>query len=91
MSLYTDTNVVQAEIDRRFELAGVDRHDTHNHDRHRDDLPARPLGAHPLAAFGGPPRGRPGDPVPGAPQHGAHGGRRPPAPPVTTLCRRRVP
>ena len=51
MSLYTDTNVVQAEIDRRFELAGVDVHDTHNHDRHRQDLPARPLGAHPLAAF----------------------------------------
>ena len=51
MSLYTDSNVVQAEIDRRFELAGVDIHDTHNHDRHRNDLPARPLGAHPLAAF----------------------------------------
>ena len=68
MSLYTDTNVVQAEIDRRFELAGVDIRDTHNHDRHRNDLPARPLGAHPLAAFvarlvGGPaapPRGRSG-------------------------------
>ena len=26
MSLYIDTNVVQAEIDRRYELAGVDRH-----------------------------------------------------------------
>ena len=51
MSLYTDTNVVQAEINRRFELAGVDIRDTHNHDRHRLDLPARPLGAHPLAAF----------------------------------------
>ena len=51
MSLYTDQMIVQAEIDRRFELAGVDPHDTHNHDRHRHDLPARPLGAHPLAAF----------------------------------------
>ena len=51
MSLYIDNNVVQADIDRRFELAGVDLHDTHNHDRHRYDLPARPLGAHPLAAF----------------------------------------
>ena len=35
MSLYIDNNVVQADIDRRYELAGVDRHDTHNHDRHR--------------------------------------------------------
>ena len=51
MSLYTDKIVVQTDIDRRYELAGVDRHDTHNHDRHRYDLPARPLGAHPLAAF----------------------------------------
>ena len=51
MSLYTDTTIVQADIDRRYELAGVDRHDTHHHDRHRYDLPTRPLGAHPLAAF----------------------------------------
>jgi len=51
MSLYTDQMIVQSDIDRRFELAGVDRHDTHHHDRHRHDLPARPLGAHPLAAF----------------------------------------
>ena len=51
MSIYTDQMTVQTEIDRRYELAGVDRHDTHNHDRHRYDLPARPLGAHPLAAF----------------------------------------
>ena len=51
MSLYTDTTIVQADIDRRYELAGVDRHDTHHHDRHRHDLPVRPLGSHPLAAF----------------------------------------
>jgi len=51
MSLYTDQMVVQSDLDRRYELAGVDRHDTHHHDRHRYDLPARPLGAHPLAAF----------------------------------------
>ena len=51
MSLYTDQKIVQTDIDRRYELAGVDRHDTHHHDRHRYDLPARPLGAHPLAAF----------------------------------------
>jgi len=46
VSLYTDTNIVQADIDRRYELAGVDRNDTHHH-----DLPTRPLGAHPLAAW----------------------------------------
>ena len=53
MSIYTDPMTVQTEIDRRFELAGVDpysRHD-HDHDRHRRDLPSRPLAAHPLAAF----------------------------------------
>ncbi len=41
MSLYIDNNVVQADIDRRYELAGVDRHDTHLHDRHQGDLPTR--------------------------------------------------
>ena len=51
MSLYTDISTVQADIDRRYELAGVDRNDTHHHDRHRYDLPTRPLGAHPLAAW----------------------------------------
>lgn len=51
MSLYVDTNVVHAEIDRKYELAGVDPRDHHDHDRHRLDLPVRPLGAHPLAAF----------------------------------------
>jgi hypothetical protein len=51
VSLYTDTTIVQADIDRRYELAGVDRNDTHHHDRHRHDLPTRPLGAHPLAAW----------------------------------------
>ena len=51
MSIYSDPMVVEADLDRRFELAGVDRHDTHHHDRHRRDLPARPLAAHPLAAF----------------------------------------
>ena len=39
MSLYIDNNVVQADIDRRYELAGVDRHDRHFHDRHQGDLP----------------------------------------------------
>jgi len=51
MSLYIDQMFVQTEIDRRYELAGVDRHDTHHHERHRYDLPVRPIGAHPLAAF----------------------------------------
>jgi hypothetical protein len=51
MSLYTDPMIVQTDIDRRYELAGVSRKDTHNHDRHRYDLPVRALGAHPLAAF----------------------------------------
>ena len=51
MSIYSDPILVQTEIDRRFELAGIDVHDTHDHDRHRHDLPPRPLGAHPLAAF----------------------------------------
>ncbi|MFL6151689.1 MAG: hypothetical protein ACJ72B_04840 [Ornithinibacter sp.] len=51
MSLYTDNNVVQADIARRYELAGVDRHDTHHHDRHPHDLPARPVGLHPLTAW----------------------------------------
>jgi hypothetical protein len=51
MSLYTDQMFLQTEIDRRYELAGVDRHDTHNHDRHRYDVPVRPLVAHPLVAF----------------------------------------
>ncbi len=80
MSLYTDTTIVQADIDRRYELAGVDRHDTHHHGRHRYDLPTRPLGAHPLAAFvarllGGPTRtsqggARRGTPVAaGRPRH----------------------
>jgi hypothetical protein len=80
VSLYTDQMIVQSDIDRRYELAGVDRHDTHHHDRHRYDLPARPLGAHPLAAFvarlvGGPatpPRSRPRKTTPaaaGRPRH----------------------
>ena len=80
MSLYTDQMTVQTDIDRRYELAGVDRHDTHHHDRHRYDLPTRPLGAHPLAAWvarlvGGPAtpsrkRSRQGTPVvTGRPRH----------------------
>ena len=52
MSIYTDPMVVQTEIDRRFELAGVDPHVRNSHHAsHVRDLPARPLGAHPLAAF----------------------------------------
>ncbi len=51
MSLYIDNNVVQADIDRRFELAGVDIHDTTHRARNGSDLPTRPLAIHPLAAF----------------------------------------
>ena len=51
MSLYIDPNVVQADIDRRYELAGVDRNPRHHREAHRRDLPARPLPVHPLAAF----------------------------------------
>lgn len=52
MSLYIDTNVVRAEIDRRYELAGVDPYARNpHHHSHVRDLPARPLGLHPLAAF----------------------------------------
>jgi len=51
VSFAIDTNVIQAEIDRRFELAGVDLHDTTHRSRHGSGLPSRPLGAHPLAAF----------------------------------------
>ena len=51
MSLYTNPMTVQTEIDRRFELAGVDPYDRHHRDQHRRDLPSRPLAAHPLAAF----------------------------------------
>lgn len=51
MSLYIDNNVVQADIDRRYELAGVERHDTHAHDWHREDRPARSLALHPVAAW----------------------------------------
>ena len=91
MNLYTDQMFVQTEIDRRYELAGVDRHDTHNHDRHRYDLPARPLGAHPLAAFVARLAGRLRDAVPEALAAQHAGGRRSPAPPVTTLVSPRVP
>jgi hypothetical protein len=51
VSLYIDNNVVQADIDRRYELAGVDIHDTTHRSRHGSDLPSRPLVMHPLAAF----------------------------------------
>ncbi len=51
MSLFIDHTLVQAEIDRRYELAGIDRHATHAHDWHRADRPAWPLGLHPLAAW----------------------------------------
>ena len=49
MSIYTDPMVVQTEIDRRFELAGVDPSDRHAY--HHSELARRPLGTHPLAAF----------------------------------------
>jgi hypothetical protein len=81
MSIYTDPMVVQTEIDRRFELAGVDPYVRNSHHTsHVRDLPVRPLGAHPLAAFvarllGGPSTrsqggARPGTPVAsGRPRH----------------------
>lgn len=51
MSIYTDPMVVQTEIDRRFELAGVDPHVRDGrHTSHVRDLPARPLGGRSLAA-----------------------------------------
>jgi hypothetical protein len=49
MSTYADPLVVNAEIDRRFELAGLDPRDRHHHAVR--DLPSPPLAAHPLAAF----------------------------------------
>ncbi len=51
MSLYIDTNVVHAEIDRKYELAGVDPRDHHDTDGTRHGRPLLPLAAHPLAAF----------------------------------------
>ena len=45
MNTYIDSTV-RAEIDRRYELAGVDPSDRHAH--HRSELSRRPLGAHPL-------------------------------------------
>jgi hypothetical protein len=51
VSLYIDTNVVRAEIDRRFELAGVDAPSRDGHGWHRYELPSHPLGVHPFAAF----------------------------------------
>ena len=49
MNTYADPLVVNAEIDRRFELAGLDPRDRHHHAAL--DLPTPPLAAHPLAAF----------------------------------------
>ena len=48
MNTYIDSTV-RAEIDRRYELAGVDPSDRHAH--HRSELSRRPLGTRPLAAF----------------------------------------
>jgi hypothetical protein len=50
VNLYADPISVQAEINRRFELAGVDPHHRHD-DGHRHEVPSRPIIAHPLAAF----------------------------------------
>ena len=48
MNTYIDSTV-RTEIDRRFELAGVDPSDRHAY--HRSEVSGRPLGIHPLAAF----------------------------------------
>ena len=49
MNTYADPLAVNAEIDRRFELAGLDPRDPHHHGVR--ELPSPPLAAHPLAAF----------------------------------------
>ena len=48
MNTYIDSTV-RTEIDRRFELAGVDPSDRHAY--HRSEVSGRALGIHPLAAF----------------------------------------
>jgi hypothetical protein len=48
VNTYIDSTV-RTEIDRRFELAGVDPSDRHAH--HRSEVSGRPLGLHPLAAL----------------------------------------
>ena len=51
MNIYADQLNVQAEIDRRLELRGVDpqhRHDDAWHRHRRPPVPSRP---HPLASF----------------------------------------
>lgn len=51
MSLHYDQLIIQAEIDRRYELAGVARPGTRKHNRYRHHQTNRPLLAHRLTAF----------------------------------------
>jgi hypothetical protein len=60
MTLHDYPSIVQAEIDRRYELAGVDRHGTRRSNRprsdradqaNRADRADRPLGARRLVAY----------------------------------------
>ena len=60
MTLHDYPSIVQAEIDRRYELAGVDRHGTRRSNRPRSDRANqasradradRPLGARRLVAY----------------------------------------
>lgn len=54
MTLHDYPSIVQAEIDRRYELAGVDRHGTRRSNRPRSDRADwadRPLGARRLVAY----------------------------------------
>lgn len=57
MTLHDYPSIVQAEIDRRYELAGVDRHGTRRSNRPRSDRTDRTdragllLGARRLAAY----------------------------------------
>ena len=49
MNLYADPLSVRAEINRRFELAGVDPE--HLHDGLRHEAPVHRAGGHPVAAL----------------------------------------
>jgi hypothetical protein len=89
MTLHDYPSIVQAEIDRRYELAGVDRHGTRRSNRprsdradqaNRADRADRPLGARRLVAYlarllGGSARlRRPAPPLHRTPAHPSRGG-----------------
>jgi hypothetical protein len=46
MTIHADPLFIAAEVERRLELAGIDRCS-----HHRGDVSHRPLAAHPLAVF----------------------------------------